>query len=254
MDHEPAQRIPGKRGRLPARRLAMGLLHEYTPESQPLPPATYPVDVTGGINDWQMLGNGPDPTCTIAPEGVGDCTYAGRQHYRMAKGAHARLTETWETSNELVTEYLQYNRGQDQGAVIADLLLSWHRSGKILAFAPVDHTNPAAVDAAVQAFSGVYCGVSLTDDADDLFAEGRPWTVADGQRPDPNSGHCIVKVAADGHALDTWITWGAAQHSTTDWTAACLDEAWVIITQEDAHLVDLPVLQAAIESFHGTGA
>lgn len=242
-------RVAGKRGRLPARRLAMGFLHEYAP--QPLPAPTYPVDVTGGITDWRMLGNGPDPTCTVAPDGVGDCTFAGREHYRMAKAAHAQVTETWETSNQLVTEYLQYTRGQDQGAVIADLLLAWYQAKKILAFAPVDHTNPLAVDAALQAFSGVYCGVTLTDDADDLFTQGQPWTTADGQQPNPESGHCIVKVRADGNALDGYVTWGTLQEATTDWTAACLDEAWVVITTEDAHLVDLPTLQAAIEAFHG---
>lgn len=245
-------RIPGRRGRLPARRLAMGFLHDYTPS--PLPAATYPVDVTYRITDWQMLGNGPDPTCTVAPDGVGDCTFAGRQHLRMAKAAHAGVTETWETSNELVEEYLAYTNGQDQGAVIADLLLAWYKTGKILAFAPVDHTDPAAVDAAVQAFSGVYCGVTLTDDADDLFTEGKPWSVADGQQPDLDEGHCIVKVKADGKGLDGYVTWGEDQPAETAWTAACLTEAWVIITQEDAHLVNLPALKAAIEADHGTGA
>ena len=67
-----------------------------------------------------MLGNGPDPTCTTHPNGVGDCTFAGRQHYRMAKAAAAGQTETWESSNDLVKEYLKYDHGKDQGANIAD--------------------------------------------------------------------------------------------------------------------------------------
>ena len=54
-------------------------------------------------------------------------------------------TETWESSNDLVKEYLKYDHGKDEGANIADLLLSWYKAGKILAFAPVDHTNPAEV-------------------------------------------------------------------------------------------------------------
>ena len=77
-----------------------------------------------------MLGNGPDPTCTTRPNGVGDCTFAGRQHYRMAKAAAAGETETWETTNALVTEYLTYDHGQDNGANIADLLLSWYKAGR----------------------------------------------------------------------------------------------------------------------------
>jgi hypothetical protein len=250
-------RIAGLQGRQPklavADRLTLGWLHDYAPA--PLPAPVYPIDVTEGIADnaWLMLGNGPDPTCTTHPDGVGNCTFAGRQHYRMAKAARARKTEVWETSNELVAEYLQYDHGQDDGALIATLLLSWYKAGKIIAFAPVDHTNPALVDSALALFTGLYCGINLTDDAEDLFAQGEPWTVADGQQPDPNEGHCILKVKADGNGTDGWITWGAEQPSTTDWTAACLDEAWVIITAEDegTPLIDLAALQADINALGG---
>ena len=64
-------RVPGLRGRLPVKpvgeRFAIGYLSDYL--SEPLPAPSYPVDVTGGISDqdWGMLGNGPDPTCTTLP-------------------------------------------------------------------------------------------------------------------------------------------------------------------------------------------
>ncbi len=134
-----------------------------------------------------MLGNGPDPACTSHPNGVGDCTFAGRQHYRMAKAA-GHETEQWESSNALVAEYLAYDHGQDRGANIADLLLYWYKAGTILGFAPLDHTNPAEVDAAMAAFRGVYAGVNLTADADKLFEEGKPWTTVGGEQPDPQEG------------------------------------------------------------------
>jgi hypothetical protein len=250
-------RTAGLRGRLPkkppAERFNIQYLTSYL--TSPLPAPSYPVDVTSGITDWQMLGNGPDPTCTTHPNGVGDCTFAGRQHYRMAKAAAEKETETWESSNALVHEYLKYDHGKDEGANIADLLLSWYKAGKILAFAPVDHTSTAEVDAAMAAFHGTYVGVNLTDDADQLFGQGQPWTVANGQQADPNEGHCIVKVKADGSQLDGWVTWGAVQESTLDWTKACLDEAWVIITKEDAAAanVDIAALRADIDALHGQG-
>jgi hypothetical protein len=237
----------------PAERFPIQYLSSYL--TTPLPPPVYPIDVTSGITDWGMLGNGPDPSCTSHPKGVGDCTFAGRQHYRMAKAAAANLRETWETSNDLVAEYLAYDHGQDQGANMANLLLYWYKAGTILAFAPVDHTNPAAVDAAMAAFHGAYVGVNLTDDADMLFTEHQAWTVANGEKSDPREGHCIVKVAADGSQFDTWVTWGAAQRSTLDWTRACLEEAWVVIcTEDEANQVDLAQLQADIDALHGTGA
>jgi hypothetical protein len=173
----------------------------------------------------------------------------------MAKAAAAGETETWESSNDLVAEYLTYDHGHDRGANIADLLLYWYQAGKILAFAPLDHNNPAEVDSATAAFHGVYVGVNLTDDADQLFGEKQPWTVADGQQPDLRNGHCIVKVRADGSQYDSWVTWGAVQESTLQWTQACLDEAWVIITQEDAAAanVNIAALRADIDALHGQG-
>lgn len=247
-------RQAGHRGRkpvkAPADRFPLGYLNTYL--TAPLPAPNYPVDVTGGWTDWGMLGNGPDPTCTTHPDGVGDCTFAGRQHYRMAKAAVAGLTETWEDSNDLVAEYLGYDHGKDEGANISDLLLAWYKAGVISAFAPVDHTSTVAVDSAMEAFHGCYVGVNLTDDADQLFEDGKPWTTANGEQPDPEDGHCIVKLKATG-TVDTWATWGALEESTTEWTAACLDEAWAIITSEDAHLVNLAALQADIDALHGTG-
>ena len=250
-------RIPGLRGRLPvkppAERFAIGYLSTYL--RGPLPAPAYPVDVTGGIPDsaWGMCANGPDPTCTTYPNGLGDCGFAGKVHYGMAKAACYGETETPESSDALATEYLAYDHGQDIGVNLADVLLFWYQSGRIKAFAPVDHTDPAAVDAAMEAFKGVYVGVNLTDDANDLFNQGQPWTVANGEQADPSDGHCIVKVKADGQGLDGYVTWGALQPATREWTTACLEEAWaVVMTEDEAAKIDMGALLADIEALHGT--
>jgi hypothetical protein len=253
----PETRTPGLRGRLPVKppgqRFKIQYLTNYL--TSPLPPPAYPIDVSGGIVDWQMLGNGPDPTLTVHNgQPVGDCTFAGRQHLRMAKAAAAGATETWETTDELVTEYLKYDHGKDEGANIADLLLYWYKAATIKAFAPVDHTDRATCDAVMAAFTGLYVGVNLTDDADALFGDGQAWTVANGERPDPRDGHCIVKVKADGNQVDTWVTWGALQESTRDWSAACVDEAWALVTTEDeAAKLNMTALLADIQALGGTG-
>ena len=109
--------VAGLRGRQPvkppAERFAIDFIHRYL--RSPLPTPSYPIDVSGGITDWKMLGNGPDPTLTVnGGRPVGDCTFAGRQHVRMAKAAAAGLTETWETTDQLVSEYLAYDRGVDR--------------------------------------------------------------------------------------------------------------------------------------------
>ena len=254
----PGPRVTGLRGRLPvkppAERFPLGYLDAYL--SEPLPVPVYPIDVTGGIgaDAWGMLGNGPDPTCTTYPNGVGDCSFAAELHYRMSKAASYGETEQFPDSDAVVAAYLAYDDGQDVGANLADLLLSWYHSGVIAGFAPVDYTDPLAVDAALQAFKGIYVGVDLTDDADELFGQGSPWTVSAGQQPDPNDGHCVVGVKAT--ATDrTYVTWGAEQAADAGWSAACLQEAWVILTStEDAVAagVDLAALTADIDALGGT--
>jgi TIR domain len=254
----PGTRVAGRRGRLPApsrgERPRIRYLSSYL--TMPLPAPVYPIDVSAGITDWGMLGNGPDPTATTHPAGVGDATFAGLQHYQIAKAAAAGESVPVATSDRLVAEYFAYTNGQDTGASIADLLLYWYKTGRILAFAPLDHTNPAEIDAAMAAFHGVYAGVNLTDDADVLFELDRPWTTSDGQQPDLDDGHCVVKVAADGREFDQWVTWGAVQRSTRAWSRACVEEAWVVITEEDADSVgiDLAALRADIDALQGTGS
>ncbi len=253
----PTTRSAGRRGRLPvkppAERFPIQYLSSYL--TVPLPAPVYPIDVTAGIAEWGMLGNGPDPTLPKYPNGLRDCTFAGRQHYRMAKAAAGREQEQWETSAALSAEYLAYDKGQDMGANMAELLLYWYKAGTILAFAPLDHTNPAEVDSAMATFHGAYVGVNLTNDADSLFTQHQPWTTANGEQAIPNDGHCIVKVSADGTQFDSWVTWGGIQRSTLAWTKACLEEAWVIITEEDARAASLDVakLRADINALHGSG-
>jgi hypothetical protein len=165
----------------------------------------------------------------------------------MAKAAAAGLIEAWETTDQLVTEYLAYDRGVDQGANIAEVLMSWFLAGKIRAFAPVDHSDPVSCDTVMAAFHGLYVGVDLTDAANSQFEAGQAWTVANGERPDPSDGHCIVKIKADGQQYDTWVTWGVLQPSTREWTAACIREAWAVVTSEDEESkLDMPALLSDI--------
>jgi len=242
---------------LPVKPAADRLPLEYLPSylRTPLPEPVYPVDVSAGITDWGMLGNGPDPGAEAHPAGVNNDLFATLQHYRTAKAASIGAEPPHETSADLVSEYLAYTQGTDSGASVVDLLLHLYKTGRILAFAPVDHTSAHEVDAAMAAFHGVFVGVNLTSDADALFEHDLPWTVSAGQRPDPGDGHCLLKVGAGGREFDTWVTWGAVQRSSRDWTRACIEEAWVVITQEDeddltANL-DLAALRADIDALHG---
>jgi len=124
-------------GRKPMRpegeRFPIPYLHELDAEVGPDVAVTYPVDVSQGITDWLMLGNGPDPTLTIVtPNGpggpVGNCFYAGKDHDKMLSGYQP-------TANGTVGQYDIYEadsqgvslgQEQDEGVVMADALLWCH--------------------------------------------------------------------------------------------------------------------------------
>jgi hypothetical protein len=227
-------RIAGLKGCLPQRpvgeRFAIEYIEHYTGA---LPAPVYPIDVSAGIVDWLMLGNGPDPTLTAnGGQPVGDCVPVTWKHDTMISIVLGKLAEAMPTADGTVVPYLAYDQGQDQGVVIADYLLYLYQQGLIEGFAPVALDK---IDTVMAAFKrGVICGVSLTDDADQRFTDGLPWTVDNGQQPDPNQGHGILKVQSSGFdATGGFVTWARIQSADGGWIKVCLGEAWLILTKED---------------------
>lgn len=241
-------RTAGLRGRKPA---------AFPPELQPvgaylvapLPAPVYPIDVTGGVpaDELGMLGNGPDSTLTITtPNGpgqpVGDCWFAGVVHKKRVDAAMGKeSTDVLPDSNATVGAYDVYDHDVDEGVEMAAAMLAWFRDGfpgpdgtlvidKCEAFARIE---PDDVDAAMVVFGAVLCGVNLTDDADQLFESGQPWTVADGQQPNPDDGHVVLRVRATADT-DTYVSWGGYQDATKEWSAVCVEEAWAPVTTEMA--------------------
>lgn len=225
----------GLRGYRPQRqgtdRFPLRWAHEYAGAALP----AYPIDVTAGTgiadDAWEMFGNGPDPKVTVDSQfvdptrGCGDCGPCGYAHDCMIAGARP-------TANDVVNLYFQYDGGQDQGVVIADFLLWLYRQGLIAGFAPVDLSQ---IDATMARFQrGIILGVNLTHDADQRFNDKQPWTVGQGQQPDPNDGHVILQVRSlSATDLDWYVTWGALQAADKGWRDAAVQEAWVICTKDD---------------------
>ena len=237
-------RPAGLQGRLPVKpegkRFAIQWAHDYL--ALPVLPPTYPIDVTGGVTNWGMLGN----------DQYGDCGEAGIRHVEMSTALAAGQSLPVVTSQEAVNEYLRYTGGQDTGVNLADFLLWLYHQGRIKAFAPVDHKNAAQVDSLLNEFHGLYVGVNLTNDAQQLFGTGSPWTVANGELPNPSEGHCIVKVKANG-SMDGWVTWGAVQPSTAAWSSLCVEEVWLVVTTQEQLAKFTPDLLADIQALGGTG-
>ncbi|MHB2029846.1 MAG: hypothetical protein ACYCPT_13690 [Acidimicrobiales bacterium] len=86
----PPIRQAGLRGLREESHAPEGLkLHNLRKAGAPaLTPLPASADVSGGIVNWGMLGNGPDPqNPPWFPNGAGDCGFAMWEHLRMAKAA-----------------------------------------------------------------------------------------------------------------------------------------------------------------------
>jgi len=237
----PAPRRAGKRGRLPAEHVPSLLVHNFRRGPAVAPPTS--ADVSCGITDWGMLGN----------DTIGDCAPAATAHDRMIKacvtpatGGAAPVFEPGfvvPTAEATLSLYYAYGiahgeKGPDPDAGVNNAKwLAWlFKQGLIEAYAEVDVASAGAaarIHRAMIDFRGVIVGTHLTDDAQQVFEAHEPWTTAHGETSDPNKGHDVLLVAYDEHG-DTFVTWGADQRSTIDWDHACMDEAWVILTKEDA--------------------
>lgn len=234
-------RTAGKTGRQPAlqgaERLAIPWVHDVLATTSVT--ATYPVNVTQGITDCLMLGNGPDNTITVtipgfpklAEEGCGDCFFAAFGHDQMLAGAQVN-------ANGTVTLYFKYDKDQDLGVVVANALLWLYQQGLIEAFGPV---HPDSIDWLMQTFGrGVLLGANLTpNDMPSFGAEPPvPWAVTAENQPDPREGHVVYKVVATNAHGDGGVwTWGGYQEVLASWfdwqPTGAVEEAWLVLTKAD---------------------
>ena len=169
---------------------------------------------------------------------IGDCTCAAAGHMEQAWTAAASSEVTVPDSAvlklyELASGYDPATGANDDGAVMQDVLGLWRKSGlgghKILGFAQIDHLDHAQVKAAIAAFGTVYVGVNFPQSAMDQFDAGREWTVVASS---PIEGGHAGNVGAYDSGTYTCVTWGEQQKLSSQWWAAYVEEAWVVVTQE----------------------
>ena len=293
MSDNQVQRIPGNRGlRGESHAPASLKLHNLR-----LPKATASVlppkvaDVSGGLSNWGMLGNGPDPgnlPC-YSPNGCGDCGPAMTEHARMSKAAvNGTFPSTFRPPHTAYTQeiYIGYQHSMGETGTCPDngvYNLSWltwlyqqtktHPGYDEFAFAEVDFTNVPSgwtqadvIHRAMVDFRGVLVGIILPPDYAGQFMRAEPWSVSATNQPDPSLAHDVFLGAYGAepegakksgftyqlvdHADDWFATWGVWQPATVAWETACITDAWVILTKEDAERAGYDYQQAitAIES------
>lgn len=244
-----APRKAGKRGRRPAVHRPELLLSKFRTAPAATPPPSG--DVTSGITAWGMDGN----------DEYGDCGPAATDHNQVAKAGN--VDEVGKLGGVgPVALYFRYGIAQgepppkpDQGVTNSTWLQWLYEQGVIEGFAELNASDADEVHQAMLDFAGVLVGCTLTDDAETDFEATPPipWNITPQDQPDPNDGHDILLVKYDANG-DTFVTWGGLQPATVAWDDGAIDEAWVILTSEDADRagINLAALQAEIESLGGT--
>lgn len=251
-----AERKPFKTGKKPARHVPELAVHNFRTGARAHEGATSG-DVTNGLTDIGMLGNAEE----------GDCVPAATEHFRMTKGLYSG--DTAPTEVETLKLYHDYGAAQgqgpdsDEGVEIASWL-QWlfevtqaaKEAGddiEEIAYVEITDLDPDNLGVEMLEFRGLILGVDLTDDAQQLFPNS-PWTVANGETPDPQEGHGILHAKFDkATQMAEEGTWAQFQQATYDWLRACVTEAWAIMTREDAENsnVDFDACVAAIKAAGG---
>jgi hypothetical protein len=233
----------------PTVRLPLKWAHAYFVGD--VPTAVFPIDVSEGIADFGMMGN----------DTYGNCGPCGEVHEEMTTAVAAKTAGPAPDSSLAVDRYVAYtgtSTPSGPGVDLASYLLWCFQKGYILAFAPVDQTNKASMQGFMQAGFGLYIGVNLSDQNEDQFNAGQPWTAAGG--PDPNDGHCVLWVgSASASGPHGVVTWGKVQPAEDDWINECLvansdGEAFLVVTTEEQLASFDPALLADIKALGGTEA
>lgn len=181
------------------------------------------------VSELGMLGN----------DSVGDCVFAGSYHAVDVFEWNGRNVTTNFTAKQVladystVTGYKPSNPNSDQGATLQEGLDWWAKTGnggyKIQAYAQIDNTNLALVQACIAYFGVVYAGLNVPSSAMTQFDAGQEWAVV--SRSQIEGGHCVPLVGYDASSF-TCITWAATQQMTTGFYQRYFDEAWVPISTD----------------------
>lgn len=230
-----------KYGRRPPKHAPALRLADVLSGTAPAHPAAE--DYLARLTGWQMLGN----------DAAGDCnavTWANMRRLITATLA----TENYPTQAQVWQFYETQNPGfnpdgssttngpgseHDQGMEVQTGLEYLHAHGgpdgvKPIAFAKVDHTSQAEVQAALAIFGCLWLGIIVLDANQQQFSEGDAWTDVAGSPVD--GGHAIL---AGGYNPGVkFITWGQeADFADSFWNGSSPDgplveEAWAVIWPE----------------------
>lgn len=207
----------------------------------PTPPVA--IDWASEVDVWPIYYN----------DQLGDCTCAAVGHQIQAWTAYANALVTVPDESILdlyeAMGYVPGNPSTDNGAVIQDVLQFMSAEGipslpefpqqKYSAFAEIEnYDDMTTIYQALDLFGSVYLGINCPQSAETQFSAGEPWYY------DPTSpiagGHAIVlqktmtpSTYQDQSLSMAIVTWGALQPMTLEFYQNYVEEAWVVVSDED---------------------
>lgn len=259
-------RTPGLRGLLPAQKTNLPELHTLACAAVEVPES---YDATSGWKNWLSFGNAPstglpgDKLTINGGKEVGDCFFAALYHGLMTKALVQDTAGAWQikaegfavpTANQVVGLYLGYQNGlapgksatsgPDNGTEPVAGFQWFQKAGIIKRWGPVDVSK---LNAGTYSHKGVLLACALDEDAEEEFAEGKPW-LNRSQAVDPiEGGHAIYRPKYRPKWA-TELTWGADEDAADAWEKAHVQNAyWFQAPWEpDAAGYDFGPLDAAL--------
>ena len=201
-------------------------LADYLTSTLPAPPPA--VDWYSRVSGWPVYLN----------TDIGDCTEAMVAHLIEGASTYGQGATIAVTDQDVLAAYERvsgYNPADpstDQGAVLQDVYADWRRNGmaghKVLAFAQVAASSEVQVMQAINLFGAAGLGIVVTQDMEDDFNAGHPWTRAVGAQL---GGHAVPAVGYDSNFVYV-VTWGTVQPMTWGCYKKVTEEAWAAILPE----------------------
>lgn len=229
-------RTPGKCGCLAPKNAPAPLFRTIWRQDAVIPPHPATEDYLAALANWQMLGN----------DRAGDCVAVTWANFRRMMTALLGGREVYPTQDQVWEIYKTQNpdfdpngtadtngpgSSADGGMDIQTLLELLVTTGgpdgvKVRAFAKVDFTDEAELDAALAIFGGLWVGILVSPENQQEFADNQPWDAV-GQ---PDGAHSVL---VGGYIPDPrFITWAAETSFTELFRQQRVQQAWAVAWPE----------------------
>ncbi len=203
---------------------------------------------------------------------LGDCVVAARANMTRRFEALEQNTLIDITEAEVVAEYyreqgyppnfwlwrLFWRTPPDNGLPMLDSLKSWRAEGwtasgqfyDIYAFAALNWFDYTEVMAGIYLLSGAYAGLNLPASARPQI--GGCWVPDNSMLGWPGTWgrHCVYVKAYDKDTL-TCVTWGSEQRMTWEFWHKYVDEAYLIVDNQDRFVKTSPIDVKSLEKILG---